>query len=538
MSLSLIAKTRLLVTILVLVSIPSLTILAQEQKQSPDEKPRKVKQEPNKAYKQWIVDHDAILTQSERDAWKKLETDDERDKFIETIWRSRDPDPDTEENEFKEQFYERVAYANEHFSSGKPGRLTDRGRIYIKFGKPDSIESHPTGGAYEREPGEGGGSTTTYPFERWFYRYIPNVGSGVNLEFVDPTGTGEFRLAKNPDEKDALIHMGGGPTLAELTGLEDRGQRLMNLGGYGLANYRSAQYSPFEMLDRARALEADQPNTRNGIGTITNTPTVDDSTIDFESQINFFRLSDNRVVAHLTVQADNSQLSFTDSGGLQTARMNIFGWITTVTDRRVGKFEESVSTTATAEELSTTKMRKSAYGRAFILQPGRYKVDIILRDVESGAMGVRRVGFEVPKFPEDRLSASDILLAAKLEKVEAGAPVTQFVIGTTKVIPSLSRVFRRNDSVGVYLQVYNAAIDQTTLRPAADAEYVLLKDGKEISKQFEDWREINDAGQRLTLTRLIDTRALASGEYEIQVRIRDHVSGETIERSAKFSIAP
>jgi hypothetical protein len=218
--------------------------------------------------------------------------------------------------------------------------------------------------------------------------------------------------------------------------------------------------------------------------------------------------------------------------------MNIFGWITTVTDRRLGKFEESVSTTATAEELSTTKMRKSAYGRAFILQPGRYKVDIILRDVESGAMGVRRVGFEVPKFPEDQLSASDILLAAKLEKVEAGAPVTQFVIGATKVIPSLSRVFRRNDPVGVYLQVYNAAIDQTTLRPAADAEYILLKDGKQVSKQLEDWREINDAGQRLTLTRLIDSRSLTPGAYEIQVHIRDHVSGETIERSAKFSIAP
>jgi GWxTD domain-containing protein len=531
-------QARRFLAILVLVSISSLTVPAQQQKQSPEEKPHQVKQEPNKVYKQWIVDHDAILTQSERDAWKKLATDEERDKFIETVWRTRDPDPDTEENEFKEQFYERVAYANEHFSSGKPGRMTDRGRIYIKFGKPDSVESHPTGGAYEREPGEGGGSTTTYPFERWFYRYIPNVGSGVNLEFVDPTGTGEFRLAKNPDEKDALIHMGGGPTLAELMGVEDRSQRLMNLGGYGLANYRSAQYSPFEMLDRARALEADQPNSRNGIGTLTNTPTVDDSTLDFDSQINFFRLSDNRVVAHLTIQADNSQLSFTDSGGLQTARMNIFGWITTVTDRRLGKFEESVSTTATAEELSTTKMRKSAYGRAFILQPGRYKVDIILRDVESGAMGVRRVGFEVPKFPEDQLSASDILLAAKLEKVEAGAPVTQFVIGATKVIPSLSRVFRRNDPVGVYLQVYNAAIDQTTLRPAADAEYILLKDGKQVSKQLEDWREINDAGQRLTLTRLIDSRSLTPGAYEIQVHIRDHVSGETIERSAKFSIAP
>ncbi len=533
-----ISKARRLVTILVLVSISSLTVPAQQPKQSPDEKPHKVKEEPNKAYKQWINDHDAILTQSERDAWKKLATDEERDKFIEEIWRSRDPDPDTEENEFKEQFYERVAYANEHFSSGKPGRMTDRGRIYIKFGKPDSIESHPTGGAYEREPGEGGGSTSTYPFERWFYRYIPNVGSGVNLEFVDPTGSGEFRLAKNPDEKDALILTGGGPTLAELTGLEDRGQRLMNLGGYGLANYRSAQYSPFEMLDRARSLEADQPNPRNGIGTITNTPTVDDSTIDFESQINFFRLSDNRVVAHLAIQTDNSQLSFIDSGGLQTARINIFGRITSVADRSIGKFEESVATTATAVELSSTKMRKSAYGRAFILAPGRYKIDIIVRDVESGAMGVRRVGFEVPKFPEDRLSASDILLAAKLEKMENGAPVGQFVIGTTKVIPNLSRVFRRNDPVGVYLQIYNAAIDQTTLRPAADAEYILLKDGKQLSEQPEDWRQIDDAGQRLTLTRLIDTRSLAPGDYEIQVRIRDHVSGQTIQRSAAFSIAP
>ena len=538
MSFSSLSKARRFAALLVLVSIPSLTVPAQQQKQNPEEKPRKVKEEPNKAYKQWINDHELILTQAERDAWKKLETDEERDQYIQAIWRSRDPDPDTEENEFKQEFYERVAYANEHFSSGKPGRMTDRGRIYIKFGKPDSTESHPAGGAYERESWEGGGSTTTYPFERWFYRYIPNVGSGVNLEFVDPTGSGEYRLAKNPDEKDALIHIGGGPTFAELAGFEDRGQRLMNLGGYGLSNCRRAQDCPFEVLDLMRGLEQDLPNARNGIGTLTNTPTVDDSTINFESQINFFRLSDNRVVAHLTIQADNDQLSFADSGGLQTARMNVFGWITTVADRRVGKFEESVSTTATAEELSSTRMRKSAYGRAFILAPGRYKVDIILRDVESGAMGVRRVGFEVPKFPEDRLSASDILLAAKLEKMEAGAPVGQFTIGTTKVIPSLSRVFRRNDPVGVYLQVYNAAIDQTTLRPAADAEYVLLKDGKELNKQIEDWRQIDDAGQRLTLTRLIDSRSLAPGEYEIQVRIRDHVSGQTITRSANFTIAP
>lgn len=531
------SRLRKLAAVLVLVPLASLLVPAQQQ-QGPEEKPRNVKQEPNKAYKQWITDHDPILTQSERDAWKKLATDEEREKFIEEIWRSRDPDPDTTENEFKDQFYERVAYANEHFSSGKPGRLTDRGRIYIKFGKPDSVESHPTGGSYERESWEGGGSTTTYPFERWFYRYLPNVRSGVQLEFVDPTGTGEFRLARNPDEKDALLHMGGGPTLAELAGFESRADRLMNVGGYGMVNYRRADQSPFEVMDLMRGLEADQPNTRNYVGTGTNTPTVDDSTIDFDVQFAFFRFGPNRVVAFLTLQTDNSQLTFSDSGGLQTARMNIFASVTSVANRPAGKFEDAVTTTATAEELSSANMRKSAYGRAFTIEPGRHKIDIFVRDMKSGALGVRRIGFEAPQYPEDRLSASDIVLAAKLVKVEAGAAVGQFVIGTNKVLPNVSRVFRRNDPVGVYLQVYNAAIDQTTLRPAADAEYVLLKDGKEVSKQKEEWLQVNDAGQRITLTRMIDSRSLTPGEYEIQVRIRDHVTGQAIAPSAKFSIAP
>ena len=234
--------------VLLLVSFSVLSIPAQEPKRNPEEKPRKIKREVKKAYVEWINDHDLILTQSERDAWKKLETDDEREKFIEEIWRVRDPDPDTEENEFKQQFHERVAYANEHFSSGKAGRLTDRGRIYIKFGKPDSIESHPAGGYYERPSWEGGGSTSTYPFEKWFYRHIPNVRSGIELEFVDPTGSGEFRLAKNPDEKDALIHVGGGPTFAELAGIETRADRIANLGGFGRANYMRAQDSPFEVM--------------------------------------------------------------------------------------------------------------------------------------------------------------------------------------------------------------------------------------------------------------------------------------------------
>src|SRR5829696_2000129 len=206
---------------------------------------RKTNQKPEvpKAYRDWI-DKDVayIITSQERDAFKKLKTNEEREQFIEMFWRRRDPDPDTDENEYREEYYERIAYANEHFASGIPGWKTDRGRIYIMYGKPDEKETHPSGGSYNRESYEGGGSTSTYPFEKWFYRYIAGVGSGVEIEFVDPTGSGEYRIARNPDEKDALLHIpGAGLTLAESMGLSDKGDRITGAGGIGQGNYRREQ---------------------------------------------------------------------------------------------------------------------------------------------------------------------------------------------------------------------------------------------------------------------------------------------------------
>src|SRR3982751_5357719 len=152
-------------------------LLAQRQSkptsQDPADKPRNVKPELKKAYKDWLEkDVPYVITDEERRAFKKLQTDDERERFIEEFWRRRDPDPDTDENEFKEEYYERIAYANEHFASGIPGWKSDRGRIWIMYGKPDERETHPMGGNYERPTYEGGGSTSTYPFETWFYRYL------------------------------------------------------------------------------------------------------------------------------------------------------------------------------------------------------------------------------------------------------------------------------------------------------------------------------------------------------------------------------
>ncbi len=157
-------------------------------------------------YRKWLnEDVVYIITNDERRAFRQLQTDDERQQFIKQFWLRRDPSPGTPLNEYQEEHYRRLAYADDHFSSkGVPGWKTDRGRIYIMFGPPDEIDSHSTGGTYQRPPEQGGGTTSTFPFEKWTYRFIEGIGNNVNIEFVDTTGTGEYHMTMDPAEKDTL----------------------------------------------------------------------------------------------------------------------------------------------------------------------------------------------------------------------------------------------------------------------------------------------------------------------------------------------
>ena len=181
--------------------------LTEKQKKS---NAKSLKQELSKTYKKWL-DEDVvyIISAEEKAAFKQLSNDEERDNFIEAFWQRRDPTPDTPENEFKEEHYRRIEYANEHFAAGIPGWKTDRGRMYIMWGPADEVTSHPSGGMYERSQDEGGGQTTTYPFEDWRYRYLEGVGQEVIMEFVDACMCGEYRYEMDPGAKDAMAHVPG-----------------------------------------------------------------------------------------------------------------------------------------------------------------------------------------------------------------------------------------------------------------------------------------------------------------------------------------
>ncbi|MFN7927600.1 MAG: GWxTD domain-containing protein [Blastocatellia bacterium] len=534
----------------------SFTGFAQDDKKEKEKaKQRKEQQRAgqaermNSVYKKWMDEDVAyIITDEEKKIFKSLKTDDEREQFIEQFWLRRDPDPDTDVNEYREEYYQRIAYANENFASGIPGWKTDRGRIYIMFGKPDEKESHPSGGSYNRPVWEGGGTTSTYPFETWWYRYLEGVGSDIEIEFVDPSGSGEYRIARNANEKDALLYVpNAGLTLSEELGLSTKADRI---AGYSANNTNGNQMfgqrakdQPFEKLAQLAALQrAPKVKFKDLEATLgfSEDPKINVDVLATGMAINFARVTDSAVMTSFTLQLENSDLVYKSKGGIQEAAANIHARITNVSGRRAALFEDVVTSNYLPEQLETGQKSKSVYQKDLLLPPGTYKIDLVVRDVNSGRTDIKHQGFVVPKYSESELSSSTLVLASRIESLNGRLATGQFIRGQMKVIPNATAEYKSDQTLGLYMQVYNVAIDQATLRPSVDIEYVITHSGKdkEVLKFKEDGKSglgsLN--GQQITLARLIPLKQLPPGSYDVAVKVTDNVAGKSFTRKEVFTV--
>ena len=534
----------------------SFTGFAQDDKKDKENAKRRKEQQRaaagermNSVYKRWMDEDVAyIITDEEKKIFKTLKTDDEREQFIEQFWLRRDPDPDTDVNEYREEYYQRIAYANENFASGIPGWKTDRGRIYIMFGKPDEKESHPSGGSYNRPTWEGGGTTSTYPFENWWYRYIEGVGSDVEIEFVDPTGSGEYRIARNANEKDALLYVpNAGQTLSEELGLSSKADRIAGYSsnsqnGNQLFGQR-AKDQPFEKLAQLAALQrAPKVKFKDLEATLgySEDPKINVDVLATGLAINFARVTDSAVMTSFTLQLDNSDLVYKSRGPIQEAAANIHARITNVSGRRAALFEDVVTSNYLPEQLEAGQKTKSVYNKDLMLPPGTYKVDLVVRDVNSGRTDIKHQGFVVPRYSESELSSSTLVLASRIEPLNGRLASGQFVRGQMKVIPNATAEFKPDQTLGVYMQVYNVAIDQATLRPSVDIEYIVTHSGKdkEVIKLKEDGKSgmslLNS--QQITLARLISLKQLTPGSYDLAVKVTDNVARKSFTRKEVFTV--
>ncbi len=521
----------------------SLHALPAKEKLTKQEERRQkaIRKEMESAYKKWIQQEvPYIITAEERAAFNKLSTDEEREQFVEQFWERRNPNPGSPENEFREEYYRRIAYANDRFASGIPGWKTDRGRIYIMYGPADEVESHPSGGSYIRPFEEGGGETSTYPFEKWRYRYIDGIGSNIILEFVDPTMSGEYRLTMDPSEKDALLHVPGvGLTMYERMGLADKSDRVAGLygqGGYDPMDPDQGRRDQFDRLDLyARIFKppAVKFNDLKAVVFSRLTPQL----LPFDVRTDFIRVTEQSVLTPITVQVANRDLQFENKEGVMHAVLDIFGQVSGLGGRVVSTFEDAVALDVPENDFQRYVNRRSVYQKVLPLRPGRYKVSVVVKDDLNGQMGSMELGIRVPRFDEDTLSNSSLILADLIQPLPTSQVGTgPFVIGGTKVRPSVSQTFTRDEDLGIYMQVYNLAIDPETRRPSAEINYEISKGGKTLLSQKEDAAKLARASQQITLQKTMPLQSLEPGKYTVQIKVTDKIRQQTVSPTATFEL--
>jgi GWxTD domain-containing protein len=522
----------------------------------PNEKQKKnqkkaLKVELSKPYKKWLEEDVVyIITDEERAAFKQLSNDEERDNFIEAFWQRRDPTPDTEENEYKEEHYARIAYANEHFAAGVPGWRTDRGRIYIVFGKPDEIESHPSGGTYERPMEEGGGETSTYPFEQWRYRYIEGIGQEVIIEFVDKCMCGEYHMTIDRSEKDALLYTpNAGLTMYEQMGMSNKSARF---SGGGLEKLGAGPESSmiaskeFDRLEQFAKLQAAPPVKFTDLTEEVNSKIILNP-MPFDVRSDFVKVTSDTVLVPVTIQLKNRDITFVNKDGIQRGTVNIFGRLSTLTGKVVQTFEDTVQVDVPAELLPRTAENASVYWKAVPLRPNRYKLYVAVKDVNGDRKGIWSRSIVVPDFSDDKLATSTLIVADQMESVPTKDIGTgNFVIGTMKIRPRVApadgkpAIFKkdRDPKLNFWMQVYNLGVDEKTHKPSATFEYNItnLATNKSVVQKTESTEAMGNVGEQVTLQKSIAAANLQPGVYKIEIKVNDNISKQTIDPSAVFQV--
>jgi len=513
---------------------------------------KNLRQELKGEYKKWLNEDVVwIITPEEEKAFKSLANDEERDNFIEQFWRRRNPDPDSPDNEYREEHYQRIAYSNEHFAAGKPGWRTDRGHIYIAYGKPDSIDSHPSGGSYERPEEEGGGNTSTYPFEVWHYRYIEGIGDNIDIEFVDTCQCGDYHMTIDRSEKDALKNVpGAGLTMYEQMGMGTKADRLGQGGleqlgnGPGTSGNESKQ---FDRLQRFALLNAPPVIKFKDLDAyISEHKILTGPLFPFDVRTDYVKVTNDTVLVPLTLQIRNRDITFNTKDGASIGTVNIEGRVTSISGRVAQTFEDTVKVEVPSDLLTQTTNSASVYWKSLPLRPGHYKIDIVIKDVnEADHIGTWERGIVVPEYDDDHLAASSLILADKMEQVPSKQiGEGNFVIGNTYIRPRVSPntitpvSFTRAQNLNFWMQIYNLRIDDKSKKNNATIEYTItdMATQKQVLTKSELTSVLNPNADQITVEKTLPLASLTPGKYQVSIHVNDGNSKQQIGQTADFVV--
>ncbi len=485
-------------------------------------------------YRKWLEEEVVyIITAKEKDVFLQLETDREREIFIEAFWKQRDPDPLTPENEFKIEHYKRIAYANQYLGREGPGAgwRSDMGRFHIILGAPQQIER------YEN-------LSEIYPTVIWFYDGMAKYGiqNSFYLMFFKPHGTGEFELYSPLQDGPAslMIHYKGDPadylsaynallnvdpTIADasLSFLpEESGGRIASpsIASEILVTNRI----PSIPRDTVRDTYAEKLLAYKDIIEVDYTANY----IDNDAYVTV--VIDKSGIAFVHYLVEPSKLTFVQVGDRFRANLEVNGQVTDGAGRTVYQYDRTVPIDFSREQVDAVRSKLFSFQDIFPLVAGNYKLNVLLKNTMSKQFTSLERNIAVPSVSAPHLSR--LVLANKTVRNSTYRGQNKpFLVGTTQIVPSPRNDFSSRDNLYVYLQLLSLT---PGLRETGSLEFAIFKDKEQVSSLTMPLADYPDKWNILQEFSLAD---LAPSYYFIKVALLDGNRKEVASEQANFIVS-
>lgn len=496
--------------------------------QNPASLPQDIEGKPlSELLKRWPDEYVRwIITEEERELYQSLRGEQEKLQFIEQFWARRDPTPETPQNEYRTEYLQRFAYVLRRFPAGKPGWATDRGRIYLLLGSPHSIQQNPMG-RYSLER----------PSEIWTYNNlpIPGIPASLDITFVDFKGTGDYEIVSDLEST--------APVLTQLGTAESNLLALAMRRGYlGMEDPRTGR-ERFKEVDSTRLamrefdLQQQLRRLEDPRGTLPRLDEVVKVRISYDqlpvrAVVGILHGPENRARIPVALVVPYPELTPRLEEGKAVYQLDYLIQCLDLSGVAKARVQDSVTISLSEEERRLAESRQLAVEELLEVGPGRYKLQVILRDGVRNRVGVFEQGLLVPARPGAGLFLSSLFLAGAL--VQTGSSADRpFQFGKVRVVPSIDGSFYRDQSLNLYLQAYGAAVGAAGER-RVKVDFFIMREGR--LGLGVPAAELASAAEPVGISASIPLRKCEPGEYVIRVRVTDQVGHQSAEQEARFTV--
>jgi 5-hydroxyisourate hydrolase-like protein (transthyretin family) len=262
--------------------------------------------------------------------------------------------------------------------------------------------------------------------------------------------------------------------------------------------------------------------------------------LPIQVRVDYVKLTNASVMTYVTIQMNKSDLQFKTTESISKAMVNIYARITSMTRRPVNIWETPVVIETPAQLLAEASRGKAIYQNAVPLPPGTYRLNVVAKDVVGGNMNNYELALTVPRFEDERLGASSLILADMIEKVPTkNVGAGQFVIGTSKVRPRVTESFTQAEKMGIYLALYNFQADEATKKPSGKVEYEIVNaaNNEKVIEFAENVTDIPGASATsVTIEKLLPLQNFAPGKYTLKLKVTDQLANQSLTQTASFNV--